>query len=149
MTYMSFTGCNELVEKYGTEEFAILGFPCSQFMNQAPGSDQEFLLTLKYVRPGDNFVPNFLLFTKSNVNGDPSQISPVFQWLRSGCGATSQTIIDTSLISWTPVLTNDITWNFEKFLVSKTGQLVRRYSPETFPQLLAEDIHELIESDWA
>ncbi|EFA76186.1 Glutathione peroxidase like protein [Heterostelium album PN500] len=148
INFDQFKGCNDLVEKFGTTEFVILGFPCAQFMNQSPGSGDEILLTLKYIRPGNGFQPAFPMFAKSNVNGDPSTVNPVFNWLKSGCGPITQTILETSLISWTPVMTNDITWNFEKFLVSKTGQLYKRYSPQTLPELLAEDIYNLIDADY-
>ncbi|GAM25282.1 hypothetical protein SAMD00019534_084570 [Acytostelium subglobosum LB1] len=143
MTNESYTNCNQLVDKFGTEEFAILGFPCAQFINQEPGSNEEEILhCLKYVRPGNNFEPNFMLFEKSDVNGPTT--NSVFTWLKSGCGPSSPTLIPSAYISWTPVMYNDIEWNFAKFLVSKTGELVRRYSPETFPQFLSGDIAELI-----
>ncbi|GAM25455.1 hypothetical protein SAMD00019534_086300, partial [Acytostelium subglobosum LB1] len=147
MTYMSYTGCYDLVEYFGTKDFAILGFPCAQFMNQEPGHNEEEILNcLKYVNPADGYEPNFLLFQKSTVNGELDTINPIFRWLKSGCGLPTTTIGLTSMISWTPVMYNDIEWNFGKFLVSKSGRLVRRYTPETLPQFLMEDIANLIKA---
>eukprot|EP01133_Synstelium_polycarpum_P011928 gene11928-13896_t len=118
------------------------GFPCGQFMNQEPGSNADILNCLKYVRPGEGFEPAFPLFQKTIINGDGTD--PIFLWLKSGCPNTTPEVLATKYISWTPVLYNDITWNFEKFLVSKTGQLMRRYSPETLPPLLVDDISALL-----
>ncbi|GAM25279.1 hypothetical protein SAMD00019534_084540 [Acytostelium subglobosum LB1] len=99
---------------------------------------------ITYVQPGNGFMPNFQLFQRSNVNGPVSTINPIFAWLKSGCGPSSPTLIATDLISWTPVLYNDIEGNFAKFLISKSGKLVRRYSSTTMVQDIAGDISDLL-----
>ena len=50
--------------------FSVLEFPCNQFGYQEPGTNQEILNGLKYVRPGNGFQPNFPFFEKVEVNGD-------------------------------------------------------------------------------
>ncbi|KYQ92773.1 hypothetical protein DLAC_05352 [Tieghemostelium lacteum] len=130
--------------KFADDGLVILGFPCGQFYNQEPGTNSEILDCLKYVRPGNGFEPNFLLFNKTIINGLGTDNTYI--WLKSGCPNTSPVIsfIDNTFLTWNPVQYNDITWNFEKFLVSRSGQLVRRYSPETFPLLLMNDIYDLL-----
>ncbi len=68
------------------------------------------------------------MFSKTDVNGDAA--SDLYKWLKSeqpGDGATS-----------------DITWNFEKFLVDKTGNVVARFAPMTTPEELAPHIMALL-----
>eukprot|EP01132_Coremiostelium_polycephalum_P000950 gene950-1202_t len=144
MTVPTYTGLNELVDKFGSEGFVVLGFPSNQF-NQEPGKNNEILNCLEYVRPGSGFQPTFPLFNKIIVNG--AGTDPVFIWLKSGCGPTSNYIGTLQYMNWTPVQTTDITWNFEKFLISRSGILTRRYSPVTFPQLLFDDIADLLSQD--
>jgi glutathione peroxidase len=111
------------VEQFGAQGFQVAAFPCDQFFNQEPGAlflisyivagtDQEIPYCLKYVRPGGGFVPNFPLFQKAHVNGGDQMA--VYGWLKSRCGPPIPYIGDTAYISWTPVMTTDITWNFEK-----------------------------------
>jgi glutathione peroxidase len=100
-------------EKYAAQGFTILGFPCSQFGNQEPGDDAEIssFCTEKYGI-------TFPMFTKSNVNA-PDE-NPIYTWLKSHA-ATS---IDAG---------GDITWNFNKFLLSRAGDVVARYDSPVLP----------------
>ncbi len=94
----------------------MLGFPCNQFGAQEPGSEEEIL---EFVR--SRFDVDFPMFAKIEVNGDGA--APLYQLLKSeqpGDGDTP-----------------DITWNFEKFLVDKQGNVVRRFSPPTTPDDVA------------
>jgi glutathione peroxidase len=97
----------------------VLGFPCNQFGAQEPGTDEEILefATSKYG-------VTFPMFSKIEVNGDGA--APLYRWLkeqRPGDGASA-----------------DITWNFEKFLVDKEGNVVERFAPPTTPEQVAEAI---------
>eukprot|EP01090_Pellita_catalonica_P021592 TRINITY_DN8125_c0_g1_i1.p1 TRINITY_DN8125_c0_g1~~TRINITY_DN8125_c0_g1_i1.p1 ORF type:complete len:132 (-),score=23.31 TRINITY_DN8125_c0_g1_i1:346-741(-) len=123
-------------------DFAIIGFPCGQFFNQEPGTDSEILNCLKYVRPGQGFVPKFPLFLKGDVNGADTQA--IYLWLKGACPQPSPTLTSPQFIDWTPVTPADLTWNFEKFLIDKTGKPVRRYSPGTPPLDLVKDISTLL-----
>ncbi len=59
---------NALREEY-PEDVEILAFPCNQFNLQEPASNDELMNLLRYVRPGDNYVPSFPVFQKLEVNG--------------------------------------------------------------------------------
>lgn len=126
--------------------FSVLAFPCNQFMYQEPGANsKEILNGLKFVRPGNGFQPQFPLFQKIQVNGkDEDQI---YTFLKSRCplpgGVVSQ---DVTSIVWSPVRSNDVSWNFEKFLVDHEGFPVKRYLPSTEPFDLVDDIESLIKA---
>ncbi|XP_017728591.1 PREDICTED: glutathione peroxidase 1-like isoform X2 [Rhinopithecus bieti] len=92
--------------------------------------NEEILNSLKYVRPGGGFKPNFMLFEKWEVNG--VGVHPLFAFLREALPAPSDDaaalMTDPKFITWSLVCRNDVTWNFEKFLVGPDGVPVRRYS---------------------
>ena len=99
----------------------MLGFPCNQFGAQEPGSEEEIL---EFVR--SKFDVDFPMFAKIEVNGDGA--APLYQLLKSeqpGDGDSA-----------------DITWNFEKFLVDKQGNVVRRFAPPTTPDEVGAVIRE-------
>ena len=97
LTYIirQYYALNALTERYADKPFKILGFPCNQFLRQVgeiglhikifgsskilctaqePGANaSEIFAVLKHVRPGDDFVPNFEMFAKSDVSIDHSQ----------------------------------------------------------------------------
>ena len=60
---------NALTETFG-DSLVVLAFPCNQFGHQTNESDQELLSTLKHVRPGGGYEPNFPVFSKLAVNGE-------------------------------------------------------------------------------
>jgi len=140
MTIGNYLGLNQLLTIF--PQLVILGFPCAQFFNQEPGHNDEILNCLKYVRPGGGYVPNFLLMEKSLVNG--ANTSNLYVYLKSQCPQPSQIIGDPQYFDWDPVQMNDITWNFEKFLITKSGKPYRRYTPETFPPAIVDDITYLM-----
>lgn len=97
----------------------MLGLPCNQFANQEPGTDAEIL---EFVT--SKFDVDFPMFSKIDVNGDAE--APLYTLLKAeqpGDGDTP-----------------DITWNFEKFLVDKSGNVVKRYAPPTTPEQVASDL---------
>jgi len=99
---------------------------------QEPGSNAEILPTLKNVRPGGGWEPhaNLKIYGKLQVNGETAH--PLFKYLETSCPPTQYRIGDKSGIFWTPILTNDIVWNFEKFLVDKRGVPRYRFHPHTW-----------------
>jgi len=123
-------------------QMVIFGFPCPQFINQEPGVNGEILNCLKYVRPGNNYVPNFYLSEKIEVNGD--NVHPLYQFLKGVCPQPGATIPRFPYISWSPITPNDITWNFEKFLIDKNGRPYKRYEPTDPPMALVDDIAYLL-----
>jgi len=131
------------MDKYGPLGFTVLGFPCNQFGGQEPGDNDEILNCLKYVRPGNGFVPNFPLFQKIRVNGATQD--PMWIWMKSQCGFPPQSEIGAwPYIVWNPVTAYDITWNFEKFLFAKGGLVYKRYGPGTLPLSMEADIVTLL-----
>lgn len=117
-----YKGLEELYKKYKAEGLEILDFPCNQFGHQAPGSDQDIdsFCTLKY----DTTFPRF---RKIDVNGENA--SPLYKWLKKEKGG---------------IFGNAIKWNFTKFLVSRNGKVVGRYSPTTPPAKIEGKIKELL-----
>jgi len=99
----------------------VLGFPCNQFGAQEPGSDEEIL---EFVT--SKFDVTFPMFHKIEVNGDGA--APLYKWLKSEQSGDGDT--------------PEITWNFEKFLVDKQGNVVERFSPITTPEQVAEAIQQ-------
>jgi len=144
---------NDLTAMFPADKFAVLACPTNQFGKQTNEGDCEVLNTLKYVRPGNGYEPNFPLSTKIEVNGEGAH--PLFAWMRSeqpwphdDCGGQGPEFIisDLTRLAWTPVTRTDIIWNFEKFLINQNGECVRRYSPK-FPTIdCANDIKALVEN---
>lgn len=101
-----------LHKKYADQGLAVLGFPCNQFGKQEPGSAkeiQEFCTS--------NYGVTFDMFEKIEVNGD------------SACDLYKHlTSLDTE-----PQGQGAISWNFEKFLIDRSGKVVARFSPRTSP----------------
>ncbi|KAL3307970.1 hypothetical protein Ciccas_013506, partial [Cichlidogyrus casuarinus] len=102
---------NELYAKYQAQGLAILAFPCNQFNNQEPGSNQE--VKDKIMK---RWKPEFDLFAKIDVNG--SGESPLYTYLKAKQG------------TW---LGRDIGWNFVKFVIDRNGIPVSRYTSTTGP----------------
>uniref|UniRef100_A0A4X2LPV6 Glutathione peroxidase n=2 Tax=Vombatus ursinus TaxID=29139 RepID=A0A4X2LPV6_VOMUR len=137
---------NELQQRHRARGLVVLGFPCNQFGHQENGNNEEILNSLKFVRPGKEFEPNFLLFEKCEVNGEKAH--PLFAFLREALPVPSDDAIslmtDPKYIIWSPVCRNDISWNFEKFLVGPDGVPVKRYSRRFETISIEKDIEELL-----
>ena len=126
--------------------FEILDFPCNQFANQAPGSDDEIheFCTLK-------FGTEFKQFKKVDVNG--AGASPLFTYLKSqkGFGGFNPTdrigqLLDKMLREKNPdyAKSSDIMWNFTKFLVSRDGRVIKRYEPTEKIQVIEADVKQYL-----
>ena len=118
-----YKGLEELYRKYKDQGFEILDFPCNQFFNQAPGNDEEIhsFCTLKY----DTTFPRF---HKIDVNGNNAD--PLYAYL------TTQN---------EKGKTQKIKWNFTKFLISKNGEVIDRFSPMTKPEKIDKYIKKALE----
>lgn len=108
---------------------------------QEPGSKQEILEGVRYVRPGNNFVPNFPLFQKIEVNGETQH--PLYAFLKSRCPSPEPSFSKKDLLFYSPQHNNDVRWNFEKFLLDRRGIPVKRYQPAFAPQDMRSDIDQL------
>jgi glutathione peroxidase len=115
-----YKGLQALYEKYNDRGLEILAFPCNQFMGQEPGSSDEIKEFCSL-----NFGVSFPLFSKIDVNGDDRH--PLYAELTEVPDPDGKT--------------GDIAWNFEKFVVSPSGEIVARFRP-----LVAPDAPELIET---
>lgn len=118
-----YTGLEELQQKYHGQGFSVLAFPCNQFANQEPGTDEEIQAFCQ-----TNYQVTFPVFAKLDVNGP--NIHPLYRYLKSAMPGV--------------LGTGAIKWNFTKFLVNSTGQVVKRYAPTVKPQDLEEDIASLL-----
>ncbi|KAB0379061.1 hypothetical protein FD755_010639 [Muntiacus reevesi] len=137
---------NDLQRRLGPRGLVVLGFPCNQFGHQENAKNEEILNCLKYVRPGGGFEPNFMLFEKCEVNGEKAH--PLFAFLREALPTPSDDatalMTDPKFITWSPVCRNDVSWNFEKFLVGPDGVPVRRYSRRFLTMDIEPDIETLL-----
>ena len=117
-----YEGLENLYKKYHESGLEILDFPCNQFGNQAPGSNDEIheFCTLKYNTTFDQFA-------KVDVNGE-NEI-PLYKFLKSEKGG---------------IMGDKIKWNFTKFLVDREGNVVKRYAPTDTPDKIENLIKELI-----
>jgi len=122
----------------------IIGVPCNQHGLQEPGRNEELLNCIKYVRPGNGYVPNFPLTVKDEVNGENEH--PLYTFLKSRCPAVKDVIGTTERLYWTPMKNGDITWNFNKFLVGPDGMPYKRYDSSVEPLDLVHDVKEILKS---
>ncbi|KAH0500130.1 Glutathione peroxidase 1 [Microtus ochrogaster] len=104
----------------------MLRFSCNQLELI---ENEEILNSLKYIRPGRGFEPNFTLFKKCEVNGEKAHL--LFTFLRESLPAPSEDptalMTDPKCIS-SSVCRNGIAWNFSKFLVGPDSVPMLRYS---------------------
>lgn len=137
---------NELVSKFGSK-LVILAFPCNQFGHQENTTEVEILSSLKHVRPGGGYKPNFPIFSKVDVNGKDTH--PLFKFLRQKLPTPSDEpdalMDDPKCIIWSPVCRSDLSWNFEKFLITPDGEPFKRYSRYFETKDIAADIKELLQ----
>ncbi|TKS71320.1 Glutathione peroxidase 1 [Collichthys lucidus] len=138
---------NELHSRYAAKGLVILGVPCNQFGHQENCKNEEILNSLKYVRPGNGFEPKFQILEKVNVNGKDAH--PLFVFLKDKLRFPSDDAMalmnDPQCIIWSPVCRNDVSWNFEKFLVGPDGEPYKRYSRNFLTIDIEPDIKELLE----
>lgn len=136
----------DLYEKYGQEGFIILDFPCNQFGNQAPGTIEEIASFCD-----TKFGITFPIFSKIDVNGEKA--SPLFEYLKSQKGFKGfdqdhklTPVLEEMLGKENPDYKNqpDIKWNFTKFLVDRSGNVVERFEPTTDMYEVEEKIKELL-----
>jgi glutathione peroxidase len=114
-----YKGLEALYRKYAGRGFVVLGFPCNQFGAQEPGSESEIASFCSTA-----YDVSFPMFAKIDVNGE--QTHPLYKLLkREAPGLLGSEAIK---------------WNFTKFLVDRSGKVVRRYAPTDTPQSLEKDI---------
>ncbi len=117
-----FAGLEELNQRYKDKGLVVIGFPCNQFASQDPGSDEEISNFCQI-----NYGVTFQMMKKIDVNG--KNADPIFQFLKD----RSKNIFS-----------DDIKWNFTKFLVASDGITVRRYAPTVKPNRMRKEIEEML-----
>lgn len=118
-----YSGLQQLYTKYKDKGFEILDFPCNQFLNQAPGTDEQI-----HTFCTGRFGITFPQFAKINVNGKDE--SPLYTYLKEKKGGT---------------LGSKIKWNFTKFLVGKDGTVLERFAPTDTPEQIDAHIAAALE----
>ncbi|MCP3819273.1 glutathione peroxidase [Streptomyces sp. A3M-1-3] len=108
-----YEGLERLQQKYAERGFTVLGVPCNQFGGQEPGSSEE-IQTFCSVSYGVTFP----MLEKTEVNGAGRH--PLYAELTKAADAAGEA--------------GDITWNFEKFLLSPQGEVVARFRPAVEPE---------------
>ena len=135
-----------LYEKYHSKGFEILDFPCNQFGQQAPGTDEAIHEFCKL-----NYGTQFPRFKKLKVNG--TDADPLYAYLTSQCGFAGWDmehpiahILDDILSKEDPDYKSkpDIKWNFTKFLINKKGLVVARFEPTEKIENIARQIEQLL-----
>lgn len=121
-----YEGLEALYQAKKDQGLTILGFPANNFLEQEPGTNEEIQQFCSL-----NFDVKFPLFAKISVAGEDKH--PLYQTLtqaqseRIGEGPWWKDLVEYGL---TPNEPPEVLWNFEKFLVSKTGEVVARFAPD-------------------
>lgn len=117
-----YTELEEIYKKYKDQGFEILDFPCNQFFAQAPGTSLD-------IHEGCvlRFAIEFPQFEKIKVNGKDEH--PLYTFLKANDKEN---------------LNKKIKWNFTKFLVSRDGEVLKRFAPSDKPRDLEQYIVEVL-----
>ena len=118
-----YAGLEALYKKLEPQGLTILGFPCNQFGGQEPGSEVEIGAFCQ-----KNYGVTFPMFAKIEVNG--AQAHPLYKYLKDARPGI--------------LGSENIKWNFTKFLIDRSGEPVARYAPQTKPEELEEPIRKLL-----
>lgn len=117
-----FEGLEKLYSKYKEKGFTVLGFPCNQFKNQDPDTDENIMSFCSL-----NYGVTFPMFSKINVNGKSQH--PLYKFLKEKKSG---------------FLSGAIKWNFTKFLVDREGNVVNRFGPSTEPADIEKYIEKIL-----
>ena len=118
-----YKGLQSLYEEYKDRNFIVLGFPCNQFGGQEPGTNSEINNFCEI-----NYSITFPIFSKIKVNGPDSH--PLFKLLKTDKPGIFRT--------------ESIKWNFTKFLVSSSGKIIDRFSPQVKPKYIRSEIERIL-----
>ncbi len=134
-----------MYEKYHDRGFEVIDIPCNQFAGQTPGTDDEIheFCTLKYNT-------QFPQMKKSDVNGENA--IPLFKYLKEqkefeGFGKGPKALAMSAMLSKIDKdykNNSEIKWNFTKFVVDRSGNVVARFEPTAKMELVDKCIEELL-----
>ena len=142
-----YEGLEALYQKYKDQGLEILAFPCNQFLEQEPGTNEDIMEFCSI-----NYNVTFPLFDKIDVNG--KEESPLYTFLKSkapfkgypeGYEAFANQLTQIHQRTGSGYEKgNAIKWNFGKFLISKDGKTILRFEPMVSPIMLEETIQEML-----
>ncbi|MFE5322018.1 glutathione peroxidase [Paenibacillus sp. NPDC056579] len=143
-----FADLQRLYDQYSSSGVEFIGFPCNQFGEQEPGTNQEAEAFCQI-----NYGVKFPIFSKIEVNG--LHAHPLFDYLKQAAPfkGFDETNINAKLLKmmiteknpeW--LSGNSIKWNFTKFLINKEGQVVERFEPSDEMDLLSRSIEAQLNS---
>ena len=118
-----YQGLETVFREFRSRGLVVLGFPCDQFGHQEPGDETEIKKFCSL-----NYDVSFPMFSKVDVNGDHAH--PLFKYLKDEAPGL--------------LGSRGIKWNFTKFLVDKSGQVVKRYGSMDKPESIVKDIERLL-----
>ena len=118
-----YEGLESLQRKFGDRGFTVLGFPCNQFGAQEPGDAEEIASFCKLT-----YDVSFPVYGKIDVNGDDA--APLYKKLKDEAPGLMGS--------------KAIKWNFTKFLVDRSGKVVKRFAPQTKPEELEGTIEAML-----
>jgi glutathione peroxidase len=108
-----YEGLERLQQRYGGERFTVLGVPCNQFAGQEPGTPEEI-----HAFCSATYGTTFPMTAKLDLNGRRQH--PLYRWLTAVADSDGRA--------------GEVEWNFEKFLVSPSGQVLARFRPPVEPE---------------
>lgn len=126
-----YEGLEALYKQYQAQGLEVLGFPANNFLGQEPGTNDEIQEFCSL-----NFNVTFPLFSKISVVGEDQH--PLYHYLTTtkpeandnGDKGLREKLAN---IGQVPKASNDVLWNFEKFLINREGQVVGRFAPNVAP----------------
>jgi glutathione peroxidase len=118
-----YEGLEKMFREFRDRGLVVLGFPCDQFGHQEPGDENEIKQFCSL-----NYDVSFPMFSKVDVNGDHAH--PLFEHLKNEAPGL--------------LGSRGIKWNFTKFLVDKSGKVVKRYGSMDKPESIVKDIEKLL-----
>lgn len=136
----------EIYDEFHDQGLEILDFPCNQFGNQAPGTNEEIVSFCDA-----NFGVTFPHYAKIDVNGEKAH--PLYRFLKQQKGFVGfdqenplTPMLESMLERTHPDYqsTSDIKWNFTKFLIDRDGNVVERFEPTTDMYEVEQKIRELL-----
>ena len=111
-----FAGLEALYQQFKDRGVTVIGFPCNQFGNQDPGTNEEIAQFCQV-----NYGVTFPMMAKVDVKGDDAD--PLFTWLTAG---------------------DDIQWNFTKFLIGRDGEVAERFDTRVEPATMSDAIEKAL-----
>ncbi|WP_405136431.1 glutathione peroxidase [Nocardia sp. NBC_01388] len=136
-----YEGLEKLYREHNERGLQILGFPCNQFGGQEPGTEAEIQDFCSV-----NFDVTFPIFGKIDVNGPDA--APLYVYLRSEApgdfDSSSPLYKHVEATRPEALGTDEVKWNFTKFLVDRNGTVIRRYEPTATPDQIRADVDTLL-----